>query len=171
MPVRFTKLTKFPRNRLIEEDLLRCRASELDLLTAFGAPTLESPASEPDPTFYWDVEWSCGLLMSMQFNQLTELLTIRLNEVDGVHALRHLGFDVSEVWSLQQDSPDAAAALGQPVDASWELWQQQGASGRGVVAVGLTKHDADCWCAELADEPHAKPAWVQQTENVLPHRR
>jgi hypothetical protein len=169
--VRFSKLTKFPRNRLIEEDLLRCRASELDLLTTFGAPTLESPASEPDPTFYWDVEWVCGLLMSMHFNQLTERLTIRLNEVDGAHALRHLGFDVTDLWSLEQESPDVAAALRGPSDASWELWQQQGASGRVAIAVGLTKSDADCWCAEIAAEANAKPCWVQQTENALPHRR
>ena len=87
------------------------------------------------------------------------------------HALRHLGFDVTDLWSLEQESPEAVAALNGAGDASWELWQQQGATGRVALAVGLTKRDADCWCAELAAEPNEKPCWVQQTENALPHRR
>ena len=149
MTARFSKLTKFPRNRLIEEDLLRCRASELDLLTTFGAPTLESPASEPDPTFYWDIEWSCGLLMSMQFNQLTEQLTIRLNEVDGVHALRHLGFSLADCWIMERDAPDQLARLAKPLERRWSLWQEDDDGFAELLHVNLTERNAECWCDEL----------------------
>jgi hypothetical protein len=144
----FRKLSAFPRNRLLEEELVRCRASELDLLGALGAPSIETDADEPDPSFFWDVEWSCGLVMSLQFRQLTEVLSVRLDAPEVDHALRHLGCPLQDVWRLEEQAPERFRAVARFPDRSWELWAQ-GPDGRPApVATGLTERDARCWCDE-----------------------
>lgn len=155
----FTKLRKFPRNRLIEDELLRCRASELDLFVAFGEPTLQTPADDADPTFYWDMEWSCEMVMGLQFKQLTEILTIRLDQPETHHALRHLGFEVTDLWTLEEDSPERFAELCEPPDLSWELWRQVDGE-KECVAKSLTERDADCWRDSFADTDDAPRHWV-----------
>lgn len=144
MPVGFTKLSRFPRHRLIDADLLRCRAHELDLLAAFGEPTLETAASEPEPLFYWDLEWDCGLVMSLQLHQLSEQLVVRLSEPDLAHARRHLGDAVREVRTLEQDDPEAFRRLGTPLNRAWEVWKDDGGNGRVTLERGLTERDAAC---------------------------
>ncbi|MCB1249949.1 MAG: hypothetical protein KDB36_11105, partial [Acidimicrobiales bacterium] len=71
------KLAAFPRDRLIERELFAGTVNEVDLLAALGAPSGESvPAlGAGHPTFFWDLTYGCGLVMGLQFDQLTQRLT------------------------------------------------------------------------------------------------
>ena len=106
MVAAFSKLPRFPRNRLIDEELARGRVSELDLLMRFGDPTTQTAARDTDPIFFWDLEWSCGLVVALQFKQVTEVLGLRLDLPDVDHALRHLAFPVDDLWTLETATPD-----------------------------------------------------------------
>ena len=172
MPVGFKKLSQFPRNRLIDADLVRCHASELDLLGAFGPPTLATAASEPEPLFFWDIEWSCGLVMSLRLDQLTEELVVRLSEPDVDHALRHLPFGVRDLAKLEDDDPEAFAKAVPDTGRGWELWEAEGAKGRRTIATGLTEKDAQCRALELDPEAAGRvgiaPAAPVRTSSVAP---
>jgi hypothetical protein len=165
MGTSFSKLTKFPRNRLIEQELIRCRASELDLLGVFGEPTSQTAADELDPTFFWDIEWSCELVMSLQFKQLTEMLTIRLDAPDVDHALRHLGFTVHDLWTLEADDPDRLAELGAPLPHDAELWRTDQRGEKEQIATHLTERDAYCQRDELNDEGSGNKYFVIRVES------
>jgi len=159
VPVTFTKLAKFPRNRLLDVDLVRCRADELDLLGAFGPPTLETAASEPDPIFYWDLDWTCGLVMSLKFEQLTQTLTLRMDEPDTNHALRHLGFDVASLWTLEDADPNALTRVTAMLDTTWDLFEVNAKGTRTRIDVGLTERDARCRAGDF-DAGGPNPAYA-----------
>lgn len=160
MGTAFSKLTKFPRNRLLEDEVLRCRASELDLLGLFGEPTGQTTADDLDPTFFWDIEWSCELVMGMQFKQLTETLQVRLDAPDVDHALRHLGFAVHDVWNLELDDPSRFAELAQPLAHDAELWRTDQAGEKEQIATELTERNAYCWRDELNELDSGEKYWV-----------
>lgn len=161
MPAAFSKLTKFPRHRLLEDELIRGRASELDLLALFGESTTQSPADDPDPSFYWDVEWSCELVMGLQFKQLTEVLSIRLDLPDTEHALRHLGFDLQDVWLLEREAPLRFAEITTALPHASEIWLEHRDGLIEPVQTGLTERDAACQVIDLnADGGLAY--WVMQ---------
>lgn len=160
MPLSYRKLARYPRSLLIDEDLFRGRTSELDLIGFLGAPTLESPASEPDPTFFWDLEWHCGLVMGMRFNQLTEDLFVRLDELDIPHALRHLGFEVRDLALLEDEEPATFATLGPPLDVGFELWAEDDGGRKTLLVGGLTERDAQCRLAEREDAEPGRRFWV-----------
>jgi len=164
MGTSFSKLTRFPRNRLIEHELIRCRASELDLLGVFGEPTSQTAADELDPTFFWDIEWNCELVMGLQFKQLTELLTIRLDAPDTDHALRHLGFEVRELWSLEADEPEALAAIARPLPHDAELWRLTLDGEKEQIATQLTERNAYCWRDDLNNRSSGEKYWVLSVE-------
>jgi hypothetical protein len=146
----FTKLASYPRNRLVDEELARCRVSELELLGQFGPPTSVRDVPGGEPTFFWDLEWSCGLVADLQFLQLSELLSIRLDAPDIDHVLRHLGVPVRELWLLEEASPEQMRKVAGPVDRSWEIWRED-ERGPHLVATALTERDARCWCDERGD--------------------
>lgn len=159
MAAPFTKLTTFPRHRLIDAEVARCRASELDLLAVFGEAAANAPADDPDPTFFWDVEWACGLVMDLQFHQLTEELVIRLDESDVAHALRHLGFAVHDLWSLEDDEPERFLELATPLPRRSILWVSESDGGSRPIATDLTERDATCWRDDLNLEASSRH-WV-----------
>jgi hypothetical protein len=161
MSASFSKLTKFPRHRLLEEELIRGRASELDLLALFGESTLQSAADDPDPSFFWDIEWSCELVMGLQFKQLTEVLSVRLDQPDTAHALRHLDFPLGDRWCMERDAPDQLARLAKPLDRSWSLWQEDDDGFAVLVELGLTRRNAECWCDEL-NGGFSNQYWVEK---------
>lgn len=146
-----TRLKSFPRHRLIEDALCRARASELSLYQSLGEPTGMTDPIDADPRLYWDLEWSCGIVMGMQFHQLTEALEIRLDEPDVPHALRHLGFEVDDLHLLAIDDPDRLIAICAPPDLSWEIWRVGPDGAEQPVERGLTRRDAGCWAAELEE--------------------
>lgn len=160
MTVAFTKLTAFPRNRLLEDELAHGRVRELDLLARFGPPSHETPASEPDPTFFWDLEWACGLVMGLQFDQLTEQLVLRLDEPEIDHALRHLGVEVRDLWSIDADTARRLDRTDPAEQGSWGLWREDRNELKERVAAGLCRRDADCRAAELAPGDPAHRYWV-----------
>lgn len=139
-----TRLTSFPRNRLIEDDLARCRASELDLLLALGEPTQQSPANEANPTFWWDLSWPCGIVVSLQFEQLSERLTVKADQAEVDHALFHLGIEVRDLWTLEQDNPVRFSVVAAAPSRVWEVWRDDGAGGRELVAGPASEREARC---------------------------
>ena len=144
MGVTFRNLTSFPRNRLIEDELIRCRAQELDLLGSFGTPKTRATQRDGTPVMYWDLEWSCELVMGLEFDQLTEVLTIRLDRPETEHALRHLGFEVADMWSMEKDAPLRFAELPGHDDRAWQLWHQDDDGHAELVRTGLAERDAQC---------------------------
>ncbi len=162
----FTKLSTFPRHRLLDEELVRGRARELDLLAAFGAPSQETAASEPDPTFFWDLEWPCGLVMGIVFEQLTEALVLRLDEPEIDHALRHLGVEVRDVWTFEQQDPVAFAALGEGTDERWAVWREDRNQLKERVVGALVRRDASCQADELGAADPAHRYWVAPDDSV-----
>ena len=162
MVAAFSKLQRFPRNRLIEEELARGRVSELDLLMRFGDPTTQSAARD-DPVFFWDLEWSCGLVVALQFKQVTEVLGLRLDEPDVDHALRHLGFTINDLWLLEVAAPDRFRAVAGGVDRTWQVWRESGEP-PDPVAVALSQRDARCWCAEMAERERGERFRVRRAE-------
>ena len=89
------RLSAFPRNDLLEEPAVTGRVSELELHEHLGPPTTESPSdSFEDPRQFWDLEWPCGLVMGIEYHQLTEELVMHLDAPDIEHALRHVGVEL-----------------------------------------------------------------------------
>jgi hypothetical protein len=144
------RLKGFPRHRVIPHELLRCEASELDLLTSLGEPTGQTDPHHTDPRFFWDLEWPCGLVTAVELSQLTETLVLHLNRADVEHALRHLGIVPRRSWLWESDAPAAfAAVIPDPPERDWDLWHQGEDGQRQVVATGLTEPDARCQLDEL----------------------
>jgi hypothetical protein len=151
------RLKGFPRHEVLPHELLRCRASELDLLAALGEPTGHTDPHTTDPRFFWDLAWPCGLVTAVALDQLTERLTLHLDQADVDHALRHLGIEPHDMWRWDVDAPAAfAAAVPNPPSQDWVLWRQGDDGNRAVVAFGLTERDARCRLAALEDAevPH-----------------
>lgn len=151
------RLKGFPRHRVIPHELLRGHVSELDLLATLGEPTGQTDPHQSDPRFFWELEWPCGLITSVELAQLTELVTLHLDDADVDHALRHLAIAPQQVWRWEEEAPAAfAAAVPNPPSRDWTLWRAGDDGNRIVVAFGLTERDARCRLAELegADVPH-----------------
>jgi hypothetical protein len=144
----FAKLSRFPRNRLIEVDMVRGRVSELDLLRAYGDPVSDSTA-DLTPTCYWDLEWPCGLVVDLRFDQLEEELKVRLDETDIDHALRHLELRMTDMWRIDE-TPGLLGELAPRADLTWEVWRETGPDRRERIADGLTERDARCQADELS---------------------
>jgi hypothetical protein len=143
-----TKLRSFPRSRLIEVPLCRVRTNELALFQALGDPTAATDPIDPDPRIYWDIEWACGMVMGLQFHQLSEQLEIQLDAADVAHALRHLGVPAYDMHLLRIDDPVRFIELCEPPELVWEVWRQT-PSGHGErYRIRLSQRDAECWANE-----------------------
>lgn len=159
------RLSQFPRNRLLEDELIRCRVSELDLLAAFERPTKETlDEDELEPTFFWDLEFPCEMVMALQFRQLSQILTIRLDEPELDHALRHLGFEVKDLTTLETVNPERYASLCEDLDPAYELWHTDEHGNKVCVASGLVARDAECRRAELAATSLHQASWVSRAD-------
>jgi hypothetical protein len=153
------RLRAFPRSRLVEDPLCRVRTSELSLYQAVGEPTAMTDPNDPDPRLYWDLQWSCGMIMGLQFHQLSEELLVRLDEADVPHALRHLGVEAYEMHLLRIDDPERFAQIAVPPDLDYELWRMNPDGSEQLYKRGLSKRDADCW-ATLAEAATGRRHWV-----------
>lgn len=150
---RAQRLRAFPRHRLIGHELLRCRASELALLERLGPPTAEADPGHHEPRFFWDLEWGCGLLTSVALDQLSEELTLHLDQPEVEHALRHLDLAPTERWTWEEAEPDRfARAVRRLPERTWSVWQVLPGDLRLCVARDLTERDARCLAGDLADE-------------------
>ncbi len=165
MSTPFTRLASFPRHRLIEAELIHGRTGELDLLTRLGAPTTHTSADELQPVFFWDVEWACGLVMDLQFKQLSEELIVRLDQVDPAHALRHLAFEVRDLVLPDVPASVETGVLPVIVDTRWAIWGGAADAGQ-LFAANLTERDARCWCRELTeDDAGSAPSYWVTTDH------
>jgi hypothetical protein len=159
----FKKLTTFPRHRLMEEELVRGQVSELDLLASFGKPGHQGTSADHEPTFFWDLEWPCGLVAALQFSQLTQQVGIRLDRPEVAHALRHLSLHVKDEWLLEQAEPERFAALAPSVDRNWELWRWDNRGEKDQVKNGLAERDATCWRDEMLHGEDGLVYWVMRS--------
>ena len=155
------KLRTFPRNRLIEAPLCRVRTSELSLYQSLGDPTGTTDPIDADPRLYWDLEWACGMVMSLQFHQLTENLEVSLDRAEVPHALRHLGVEAYDLRLLRIDDPARFAQVTVPEDATWELWRVRPDGTEQHYKRGLTQRDAECWAGE-AEEVTGRRHWIRK---------
>ena len=155
-----TKLRAFPRNRLIEVPLCRARTSELSLYQSLGDPTGMTDPIDRDPRLYWDLEWTCGMVTSLEFHQLTEQLHIQLDEADVGHALRHLGVEVYDLHLLRMDDPDRFAEVAKAPQLGWELWRTQPDGATRLYKRGLSERDAKCW-ADQASRLTGRRHWAE----------
>jgi hypothetical protein len=142
------KLRTFPRSRLIEEPLCTVRTSELSLYQSLGDPTAMTDPVDADPRLYWDLEWSCGMVMGLQFHQLSELLQVQLDQADVPHALRHLGVEAFDMRLLRLEDPDRFAEVTKPPDMDWVLYRTSPDGTELLYKRGLTQRDAECWADE-----------------------
>ncbi|MGZ4709268.1 MAG: hypothetical protein ACXWBN_11060 [Acidimicrobiales bacterium] len=142
------KLRSFPRSRLIEVPLCHLRTSELSLYQSLGDPTATTDPVEADPRLYWDIQWSCGMVMGLQFHQISEDLHIQLDQPDVPHALRHLAVEAYDLRLLRIEDPERFATIGEPPVLDWELHRAAPDGTDQVYKKGLTKRDAECWAAE-----------------------
>lgn len=143
-----TKLRTFPRSRLIEQPLCHVRTTELALFEALGDPTAATDPIDPDPRLFWDIEWECGMVMGLQFHQLTEQLDIQLDEADVAHALRHLGVPAYDMHLLRIDDPVRFIELCDPPQLAWEVWKEVGPGAGERIKIRLSQRDAECWSGE-----------------------
>ena len=108
------RLSAFPRNDLLEEPAVTGRVSELELHEHLGPPTTESPSYFEDPRQFWDLEWPCGLVMGIEYHQLSEQLIMHLDVPDVEHALRHVGVELRSMepsFDLKRDRFDRLTPL------------------------------------------------------------
>jgi hypothetical protein len=160
-----TKLRTFPRSRLIEVPLCRVRTSELSLFQALGEPTAATDPIEADPRLYWDIEWGCGMVMGLQFHQLTEHLDIQLDAADVAHALRHLGVPAYDMRLLRIEDPVRFLDLCDPPELVWEVWREVGPGAGERTKIRLSQRDAECWANELELETGVRH-WADRYANV-----
>ena len=144
------RLTAFPRNRLIPHELVRGRIRELDLLVSVGPPTAVSDPLSIDPRFFWDLEWPCGLVVSVELHQVDEDAIVFLDRPEVDHALRHLGVEVFDRWDWSEEDPGAyRLAVPSTPSHSWSVWAEHEDGEDVRVASGLTGRDAACMVREL----------------------
>jgi hypothetical protein len=157
MPEQVRRLPAFPRNDLLEEPAVTGRVSELELHEQLGPPTTESASDAfDDPRQFWDLEWPCGLVMGIEYHQLTEQLIMHLDAPDIEHALRHLGVELRAMepsFDLKRDRFDRLNP--RPIGGLWSIAADHGDTPRTWVARNLTERDARCRCTDLElTEPH-----------------
>lgn len=153
------RLRKFPRERLLEEPLCRARTSELSLYQSLGEPTATTDPNDADPRLYWDLQWSCGMILALQFHQLSEELLIRMDEPDVPHALRHLGVEAYEMHLLRIDDPERFAEIAVAPDLGHELWRVAPDGSEQRYKRGLSHRDAVCW-ADQSEQSTGRRHWV-----------
>jgi hypothetical protein len=149
---------------MLDEPVLTGRVSELALIERLGPPTANRDESDlRNPRQFWDLEWPCGLVMGIEYHQLTEELVLHLDELDVDHALRHLDLDldlrdVERELDQQRDRFDRH--LPRPVEQAWRVLRRGDDDSAQVVARNLTERDASCRVDELetSDQKHAY--WV-----------
>ena len=145
------RLSAFPRNDLLEEPAVRGRVSELELHEQLGPPTTESASDAfDDPRQFWDLAWPCGLVMGIEYHQLTEDLIMHLDALDIEHALRHLGVELRGMepsFDLKRDRFDRLNP--HPIGGLWSIAVDQDGVPRAWIARNLTERDARCRCADL----------------------
>ncbi len=147
------RLPAFPRNELMDEPVLTGKASELALLERLGPPTAQRDnAAFEDPRQFWDLAWPCGLIMALEYHQLTEDLVMRLDSLDVDHALRHLGIELRGLEESFEHKRDRFDRLNpRPVQGSWSVLAVEGDETR-LVARNLTQRDAECRARELDEQ-------------------
>ena len=150
---RAVRLSAFPRHRLIGHELLRCGTNELHLLERLGPPTAQTDPRRHEPRFFWDLEWECGLLTSVAFNQLTQVLTLHLDDAEIDHALRHLDIEPRDLWLWERAEPDRfAEVVRRPPPRTWAVWRIEAEGGRATEQTILTERDARCLAASLTED-------------------
>lgn len=103
--------------------------------------------------FFWDLVWPCGLVTAVAFEQLTEVLTLHLDQADVDHAVRHLGIRPRDEWRWELDAPAAfAAAVPDVPSRGWSVWCERDGAGPIVVGEHLTERDARCWLVSLESD-------------------
>ena len=169
VPSEPTRLKAFPRHRLLGQELFACPANEVDLLTVLGSPTAEYQPliGEGTPVLFWDLEWPCGLVMGLQFDQLDQRLSGFLDQPEVAHALRHLRLEPHELWILERDEPTRFVQVcPDPPDRTAQVWRISGDGASEEIAVGVTRRDAGCLVDELrAADPEAR---VELREGPVP---
>jgi hypothetical protein len=140
------RLAAFPRNDLLHEPAITGKVSDLELLERFGPPTAtRDEAVFDDPRQFWDLEWPCGLVMAIEYHQLTEELVMYLDAPDVEHALRHLGMDLRSMDQSFDRKRDRFDRLNpRPIDGLWSVVAESADGVRTVVARNLTQRDAAC---------------------------
>jgi hypothetical protein len=139
------KLPAFPRHELIEEALFSMRTRELALFELLGPPTQNGDPLTADPCFYWDLVWECGLVMAVEFHQLTEETVVHLSADEIEHALRHLEVPIAELVVLRDSDPARFASLVTDTPArNFELWRRDADDRRECIEEELTERDAMC---------------------------
>jgi hypothetical protein len=161
------RLKSFPRDRLIEDPLCRARTSELSLYQSLGEPTAMTDPSDSDPRLYWDLQWSCGMVMGLEFEQLSEELAIRLDQPDVPHALRHLGVEAYEMHLLRIDEPARFAEITEPVALDCDLWREGADGSEQLYKRGLTRRDAKCWAGQAVAHT-GRRHWVVRAASAPP---
>jgi hypothetical protein len=158
------RLPGFPRNLLLEEPVLTARVSELALLERLGPPTASRDETDlSDPRQFWDLEWACGLVMAIEYHQLTEELVMHLDALDIDHALRHLDLDLElrDVERTLDDTRDRFDRhLPRPPEHMWRVLRRGDDDSIQVTARNLTERDARCRCVDLEDADQRHAYWV-----------
>jgi hypothetical protein len=156
MPQEARRLPSFPRNDLLDEPVLSGRAAELELIERLGPPTTESSRAFDDPRIFWDLEWPCGLVMGIEYHQLTEELVMHLDSLDIEHAVRHLGVEVRALATSFEHKRDRFDRLTpRPVEGLWTVVAEESDGSTTLVARNISERDARCRAAELDEvEPH-----------------
>lgn len=152
-----------PSSRLLERELFVCSASELVLLQRLGDPSSGDAFATGPPRLVWDLEWPCGLVASLEFDQLSQRLTGHLDRPEVEHAFRHLGIEPLDLWLLETEVPTKFAAQCAPPEKSFELWRQDEHGSKAMVRQGLTEGDATCWRDQLESGGHKQHYWVQRS--------
>jgi hypothetical protein len=158
------RLPAFPRNDLLEEPALTGRVSELELHEQLGPPTTESASDAfEDPRQFWDLAWPCGLVMGIEYHQLTEELIMHLDAPEVDHAVRHLGVELRNMEPTFESKRDRFDRLNpRPVDGLWSISATQADGEKVWVVRNLAERDARCRCVELElTEPHRRFAVEQ----------
>jgi len=159
-----TRLGSFPRNKLLGQELCSGKVGELALLERLGPPTATTDPVEDDPRFYWDLEFPCGLVTSLEFHQISERLYLSLDGPDIDHALRHLGVELADVSLLEDTDPDRYAQVVPSIERDWEVWREGPNGAVEMVAAGLTERDAECRRDRLERSALGTVHWVQRAE-------
>ena len=159
-----TRLAAFPRNKLIGQQLCSGKVSELALLERLGPPTATTDPVESDPRFYWDLEFRCGLVASLEFHQLSQTLALSLDGPDVDHALRHLGVEVFDLTRLEDTDPERFLQVASPLELEWEVWREDANRGVERLAGGLSERDAECQRDSFEETSLGAVHWVERAD-------